>query len=146
MVYEPFAAGETVTAEKLRTRIIEIVMDWTPLSELGTFQTGFAPNAAMAPAMQIRRVMGTLEWLYQGRVTNSGPINMVNVTANVFQFTSTAHRPIVERGDHKYAASSGHYSVRLGLQPSGMLTASVPAAGATPGSFWLDGFVITNPR
>jgi len=146
MPYEPFAAGETITAEKMRTRFTEIIMDWTPLASLGSFASGFSANPGMAPAMQIVREMGVVQWRYQGRINNATPSSLSNTTTTMFTFASTDHRPIAERGMSAYASSSAHYPVRLGLMVSGNLTGSVPTAGGGAATIWLDGFVITNPR
>ncbi|MFF8408973.1 hypothetical protein [Streptomyces omiyaensis] len=144
MPYEPFAAGEIITAEKLRTRIVEVVMDWTPLASLGTFQNSFTANATMAPRMRIVRVMGSLEWQYEGRISNTGAQPLVNNVVSMFLFDA-AYRPTVERGFTGYGASSAHHGVRIGLMVSGSLSASVPAAGTSPTSVWLDGMRFTTP-
>lgn len=144
MPYEPFAAGENITAEKLRTRIIEVVMDWTDFSSLGAFQNGFTANVTMAPRMRIVRVMGSLEWQYEGRVSNTGAQNLVNTVVSMFLFDA-AYRPTVERGFMGYGASSAHHGVRIGLMNSGALNASVPAAATSPTSVWLDGMRFTTP-
>ncbi|MGY3341210.1 hypothetical protein ACVW0K_007403 [Streptomyces filamentosus] len=146
MVYLPYYAGEIVTADGLATRIVEVVMDWTPLASLGTFQNGFTANTAKVPKMRIERVMGDTRWLYEGRINNSAPTNIVNNTVAMFLFTSTAHRPTVEHGDEVYGASSGHYGVRLGLMTSGNLTASVPTGATSPTTIWLDDVCFTNPK
>lgn len=146
MVHVPFYAGEIVTADGLATRIVEVVMDWTPLASLGTFQNGFTANTAKVPRMRIERVMGSLQWLYEGRMNNTGAANLVNTTVTMFNFTSTDHRPLVEHGDEMYGASSSHYGVRVGLMTNGNLTASVPAAAASPTTVWLDDMCFTNPR
>ncbi|NML55657.1 hypothetical protein HHL19_36440 [Streptomyces sp. R302] len=145
MPYTPFYAGEVVTAEALGTRIIEIVMDWTPLVSLGNFQSGFSPNPAKPPRMQIRRTMGTLEFLYEGRINNSGT-NMVNTTAVMFVFTVADCIPSVEHGDEVYGANSSHQPIRLGLLANGNLTGSVAAGSANPSTIWLDDTHFTNPK
>lgn len=145
-MYVPLYAGEIFTAEKARTRFIEVVLDWTDLSSLGTFQNGFTANPAKPPKLRVQRVMGGLEWLLDGRLNNSGPANLVNATVTMFTFTSTDYRPTVEEGDTQYGASSGHYGVRVGLMTNGNLTASVPAAAASPTTVWLTGFTIRNPK
>ncbi|MFF9146315.1 hypothetical protein ACF1BN_15790 [Streptomyces sp. NPDC014861] len=146
MVWTPFLAGEVVEADALNKRIIEVLMDWTPLSSLGSFASGFTPNPAMAPAMQITREMGVVHWRYQGRINNATPANVVNTTQVMFTFTSTDHRPAVERGGEMYAANSSHYPVRLGLMTNGTLTASVPSAAAGASTIWLDTLWIPNPK
>ncbi|MFF2774865.1 hypothetical protein ACFVU3_08140 [Streptomyces sp. NPDC058052] len=146
MVWIPFLAGEVVDAHALNTRIIEVIMDWTPLASLGTFSSGFTPNPAMAPAMQITREMGVLHWKWQGRINNANPTNVVNTTQTMFTYASSDHRPAVERGAEVYAANSSHYPVRLGLMTSGALTASVPAASGGASTIWLDTFWLPNPR
>ncbi|MFH9957305.1 hypothetical protein ACH4OX_24270 [Streptomyces roseolus] len=143
-MYVPFYAGEIVTAEKMRTRIVEVVMDWTPIDQLGVFQNGFTANTAKVPRMRIERVMGSLKWMYEGRVNNTGAVNMVNTTITMFTFNAP-YRPLVEHGDEVYGSSSAHYPVRLGLMTNGNLTASVPINAASAATVWLDDVTFTNP-
>ncbi|MFE6223336.1 hypothetical protein [Streptomyces sp. NPDC057854] len=144
MPYVPFYAGEVVTADKLATRLIEVVMDWTPLASLGAFQSGFTANPAKTPRMRIERVMGSLQWRYEGRINNTGAVNMVNTTATLFTFNSP-YRPGTEHGDEVYGANSAHYPIRLGLLTTGALTGSVPINAANPTTIWLDDLCFTNP-
>ncbi|MFE6225489.1 hypothetical protein [Streptomyces sp. NPDC057854] len=143
MPYYAFLAGETLTAAKLNTRLIEEVMEWTPLANLGTFATGMTPNAAKVPRMRILRILGTEVWEYEGRINTAGG-TLVNTTQTLFTFNSP-YRPSVEHGTAAYAASSAHFPVRLGLMTSGALTASVPTGGASPTTVWLDNVRFTNP-
>jgi hypothetical protein len=143
MPYLAFLAGENITAAKLNSRIVEEVLEWTPLSSLGVFASGMTANPAKAPKLRILRVLGTEVWLLEGRINTAGT-SMVNTTVTMFTFNAP-YRPTVEHGTHVYAATSSHYPVRLGLMVSGALTGSVPTAATTPSTVWLDNVAFTNP-
>ncbi|MFB7278044.1 hypothetical protein ACFCZV_13130 [Streptomyces hydrogenans] len=143
MPYLAFLAGENLTAEKLNSRIVEEVLEWTPLANLGVFASGMTANPAKAPRLRVLKVLGSEVWLLEGRINTAGG-TLVNTTQTLFTF-NTPWRPTVEHGTHVYAATSSHYPVRLGLMVSGALTGSVPSAATTPSTVWLDNVSFTNP-
>ncbi|MER8233465.1 hypothetical protein [Streptomyces sp. NPDC094049] len=144
MVYTPFVAGEILTPGKLASRLIEEVMEWTPLSEIGVFSAGFSP-ATLAPRMRKIRVMGQERWEYEGRITvaaGSLPANS-NVTAYTF---NTGYRPAFEHGWQLAGGTTLFYGIRTTLQPSGAIQVGVPtAAGANGNGILLDGLHIDAP-
>ncbi|MGW1762751.1 hypothetical protein ACWCQL_01440 [Streptomyces sp. NPDC002073] len=142
MPYLPFLAGERITADKINSRIVEEIMEWTPLASLGSFATNFSAGS-MTPRMRKLRVMGTEVWEFEGRISASA---FAAATTNTLFTFNVGHRVAVERGFSAFASNSGHYPVRLGFQATGAITASVPtAAGTTTNAIWLDGVAIAHP-
>jgi hypothetical protein len=145
MAYEAFLAGETVTALKLNTRIVEEVMEWTDLADLGSFATNFSANVAMPPRMRKLRELGSEVWVLEGRITVSGGALTANTTHTMFTF-DVGHRVSVEREFATGGSASDHFPVRTGFMTSGTLTGSVPTeAGSGTTLVWLDGIRITTP-
>lgn len=144
MAYVPFLAGQKLTAQLANTRIVEEVMAWTALDDIGNFASGFAAHGSLPPQMRILRVMGTEVWELEGLITTSG--FTAAVTHTMFTF-DTGYRVAVEREFEAGGAQSAHYAVRLGFMPNGTLTGSVPTAAAGSTSIvWLSGVTIRNPR
>lgn len=123
-------------------RLNSIIMDWTPLSSLGTFQTNFQ---AGTPTPRMRKIndSGTEVWEFEGTIRTSNVA--VATTYNAFIF-NTGHRVAAERGFQVYGASSAYNSIRVGFISTGNLTIGVPtAAGTGTSTVWLDDVRITNP-
>ncbi|MFF9910612.1 hypothetical protein [Streptomyces sp. NPDC013457] len=143
MPYVPFFAGETVTAGKLNSRLIEEVMEWTPWASIGSFATNFTANSGNPPMMRKIKVLGVERWEYTGR------IQVAALTANTdtLAFTFNAnYRPVAERGWPNVGAVSAFYSVRVTLQTTGQVRVGVPtAAGAGTNAIILDGLCIDDP-
>ncbi|MDT9688201.1 hypothetical protein Q5762_07495 [Streptomyces sp. P9(2023)] len=143
MVYTPFLAGETVTAGKLNTRLVEEVMEWTPFASIGSFATNFTASGSDAPRMRKVRIMGEERWEYEGRIQ----VAALAVNTDTLAFTfNTGYRPAFEKGWPLVGAASAFYSVRCTLQTSGQLRVGVPtAAGASTNAILLNGMYIDNP-
>lgn len=144
MAYTPFLAGQKMTAQLANTRIVEIVMDWTDLDDIGNFAAGFSANAAKPPRMRKLKIMGTEEWQLDGRITVAAGSFPVGSTVTMFTFDA-GYRPTVEEGFQVYAASTSRYGVRLGYMASGALTGDLPSAATAASVVWLTGVRITNP-
>jgi hypothetical protein len=116
------------------------VMDWTPLTSLGSFSGGFSASAP-APRMRKINLLGTEIWEYEGRITASSLSPAT--TSTMFTFNS-GHRPVSGRGFMVY--NSSHYAARLTITQTGPMTISVPTeAGSGVTTIYLDGVRITNP-
>jgi hypothetical protein len=117
-----------------------LIMDWTPLSSLGSYAGGFSASTP-PPRMRKLSVLGTEVWEYEGAIAISSLAP--NATTTMFTFNS-AYRPVT--GRTFATGSSGHYAARITIASSGTLTVSVPLeAGSGVGKVWLDGMRITNP-
>ena len=141
MSYTPFLAGQKITADLLNTRIIQVTMDWTPLTSLGSYQGGAADGTPVA-RMRKFLFMGTEVWEFEGRVTI--PTLAGGSSLAWFQFSAT---PFIsgERGFFCYGFGST-YAHRVGFVSSGQCRVQTPA-GSTGSStgFLLDGCYVTNP-
>ncbi|MDX3324747.1 hypothetical protein PV405_08710 [Streptomyces sp. ME02-6979-3A] len=119
----------------------KLLMDWTALSSLGSYATGFA---AALPVPRMRKVqeLGSEVWELEGRIAAS-PALTGATTHLAFTFSS-GHRVANGRGFSTY--NSSHYGTRVTVASDGKLTVSVPTeAGNTVTNVWLDGIRITNP-
>jgi hypothetical protein len=141
MVYAPFSAGQILTASDLNTLLMQETMAWTPLASLGSFGANFSANATRVPMMRKVMFLGTEVWHFKGSVNASA--FAANSTLTVFTFTSTTNWVLSEREIQNSGTGNGSYSVRLGLQSAGTMTASVPtAASSGTNGFWIDGEVV----
>ncbi|MFE5628483.1 hypothetical protein [Streptomyces sp. NPDC056543] len=143
MPYVPFLAGETVTAGKINTRLVEEIMEWTPWASLGSFAVNFTANTSNPPLMRKIRILGVERWEYTGRIQVAALAANVDTLAFTF---NVGYRPVVERGWPLVGAASAFYSVRATLQTTGQLRVGVPtAAGAGTNAIILDGLHIDDP-
>ncbi|MFG2900984.1 hypothetical protein ACGFZH_28345 [Streptomyces zaomyceticus] len=144
MVYTPFAAGETLTAGKLNSRLIEELMEWTPFTDIGTFSAGFSA-ATLTPMMRKIRLLGQERWEYKGRITVVAATIAANVNTTAFTF-NTGYRPTTEHGFQKAGGTTGFYGVRMTLQTSGQLQVGLPTgAGNNTNGIMLDTCYIDAP-
>lgn len=117
--------------------------DWTPLSSVGTFQSGFSAGSPIPKIRQIINADGEV-WEF------SGTINVASMTGNttntVFIF-NTGNIVTSERGFQCYASKTLYYGMRVGFLANGNMTAGVPNAVGTitSASFNLDNCRICNP-
>jgi hypothetical protein len=117
-----------------------ILMDWTVLSSVGSYSSGFSASTP-APRMRKLSVVGTEVWEYEGAINVSSL--PVETTTTAFTF-GAAHRPANGRGFIAY--NSSHYGARVTIASDGKLSFSVPTgAGVNVSKVWLDGIRITNP-
>lgn len=143
MPYSPLLAGQYATPATVGAGTAMLLMDWTPIDDVGNFAANFAA-APVAPRMRKLLLLGTEVWEFEGRI-NCSPAFAANVTHTAFTF-DIGYRVGWEREFAAGAAQSAHYPVRLGFMASGALTVSVPTAvGNTTSVVWLDGIRITNP-
>lgn len=122
-------------------RMSALLMDWTALSSLGSYASGWS---AGTPAPRMRKIidMGTEVWELEGRLVKSSPI-AANTTTTMFTF-GASHRVASTRGVVKY--NSSHHGARVSFANSGVLSVSVPSeAGPNVTDIWLDDTRITNP-
>ncbi|MFE6816854.1 hypothetical protein [Streptomyces sp. NPDC057677] len=144
MPYIPFLAGELLTAGKLNSRLFEEVMEWTPLTTLGSFTAGFSA-ATLTPMLRKLRVLGQDRWELKGRISVVAGTLVANVNTTAFNF-SAGHRPTFEHGWQLAGGTTGFYGVRTTTQPSGALQFGVPtAAGNNTNGILLDGLFIDGP-
>ncbi|MGW8762375.1 hypothetical protein ACWGN5_07730 [Streptomyces sp. NPDC055815] len=144
MVYTPFLAGEILTAGKLNSRLVEEIMEWTPITSLGTFSAGFSA-ATLTPRMRKIRVLGQERWEYEGRISVTAGTLVANLNTTVFTF-DVGYRPAFEHGWQLTGGATGFFGVRCTLQPSGLLQAGVPTgAGNGTNGILLDGLFIDAP-
>lgn len=118
----------------------KLLMDWTPLTALGTYASGFSA-ALPAPRMRKFQEHGAEVWELEGRVEVS---SLAPATTKLGFTFGVAHRPSNGRGFMTY--NSSHYATRVTWAANGQLTVSVPReAGSAVTNIWLDGVRITNP-
>lgn len=142
VAYVPFLAGRELTADLLNTRLIEEIMEWTPLDDVGNFSAGFTA-ASDTPRMRKVRILGVERWEYAGRV------NIAALTANTdtLMFTfDVGFRPVTQHVFPLGGANTLFYTIRGSLPSSGGWTVGVPtAAGNGTSAVFLDGLYIDNP-
>jgi hypothetical protein len=140
-VWAPFLAGQRVTADDLNTLLVREVMEWTPLANLGAFQTNFTANTTRVPKMRKIMVLGTLIWEFKGTINCTS--FTANTIFNAFKFTNSTEWVTSERELQQSGSSSAHYGVRFGFQTTGFVTASVPTSALSAmTNFWIDGRVV----
>ncbi|MEV4936352.1 hypothetical protein [Streptomyces zaomyceticus] len=144
MVYVPFTAGEYPTADKLNSRLIQELMEWTPFTTIGSFATGFSA-ATLTPMMRKIRVLGADRWEYKGRITVVAGTIVANVNTTCFTF-NVGYRPTTEHGWQLAGGTTGFYGIRTTISTGGLLQVGVPtAAGNNCNGILLDGLHIDAP-
>lgn len=142
MAYVPFLAGWELTADRLNTRLIQEVMEWTPIDDIGNFAVNFSASTDV-PRMRKINILGVERWEFAGRVTVSSLT--ANTTTLMFTF-DVGYRPATEHGWPMCGSNTGFYSVRGTISSSGLWNVGVPtAAGASTSAIFLDGVYIDNP-
>ncbi|MFE2556679.1 hypothetical protein ACFXGT_11675 [Streptomyces sp. NPDC059352] len=143
-MYTPFLAGEIITAGKLNSRLVEEIMEWTPLSDIGTYAGGFSAGT-LTPRMRKIRLLGQERWEYEGRMNVTAGTITANTNTLAFTF-NVGYRPSFEHGWQLTGASSAFYSVRATISTAGLLQVGVPtAAGNGVNGIMLDGLFIDAP-
>ncbi|MFF8839571.1 hypothetical protein [Streptomyces sp. NPDC015130] len=144
VVYVPFQAGETATAGKLNSRLVEEIMEWTPLTSIGAFAGGFSA-ATLTPMMRKIRFLGQERWEYKGRISVVAGTIVANVNTTAFTF-AVGYRPTFEHGWQLAGGTTGFYGVRTTISSGGLLQFGVPtAAGNNTNGVLLDGLHIDAP-
>lgn len=142
MTYVPFLAGRELTADLLNTRLLEVIMDWTPIDDIGNFSASFSASGDV-PRMRKVRVLGVERWEFAGRVTVAALT--ANTTTLMFTF-DVGYRPATEHGWPMVGSNTGFYSVRGTISSAGLWNVGVPtAAGNSCSAIFLDGCYIDNP-
>ncbi|MGW8988726.1 hypothetical protein ACWGRF_02125 [Streptomyces zhihengii] len=143
MPHVPLLAGQLATPDAVATSTVKLLMDWTPIDDIGNFATNFSA-APVAPRMRKLLELGTEVWEFEGRI-NCANGSVTASTVTMFTF-DVGHRVGWEREFAAGASTSAHYPARLGFMASGTMTISIPsAAGTTTSVIWLDNLRITNP-
>ncbi|WP_432063341.1 hypothetical protein [Streptomyces sp. S1] len=144
MPYTPFLAGEILTPGKLNSRLIEETMEWTPLTAIGAFASGFSP-ASYTPRMRKLRLLGQERWEYEGRISVASGTIVANVNTTAFTFI-VGYRPAFEHGWQVSGGSTGFYGIRATISTGGLLQVGLPSgAGNTTNGILLDGLFIDAP-
>lgn len=142
MTHKPLFAGQLATPGALDDSLVKVVMDWTPIDDIGNFSANGSAGS-MTPMMRKVVLLGEDVWLLRGRINTTGITAATTFTLFTFDL---GHRVASERGFSVYAAGSLHHAARLGFNSNGTLTVSVPsAAGNNTTIIWLDGCVINSP-
>lgn len=142
--YVPFTAGEFPTADKLNSRIVQELMEWTPISSIGAFSAGFSA-ASHTPMMRKIKMLGAERWEYKGRLTVAAATILPNVNTTGFTF-NVGYRPTFEHGWMLCGGSTGFYAIRCTISTGGLLQFGVPtAAPNTTSGILLDGCYIDAP-
>ncbi|GAB3117806.1 hypothetical protein GCM10027160_28890 [Streptomyces calidiresistens] len=121
-----------------------ILMDWTPLTDLGTWQGSFGPNSSFVPRMRKILDRGTPVWEFEGDI-DLGSVSL-NSTHQVFVF-SAGHR-VSSTKIYAQGGNSVSYShVWVQFIPAGGLNVGIPNSGSSSGAtrVCLAGLRITNP-
>lgn len=143
MVYVPFLAGRELTADLLNTRLIEVVMDWTPIDDVGNYNTGFTASGD-TPRMRKLKIMGVERWEFAGRVTIS-PSLTANVNTLMFTF-DVGYRPSSEKGFPIIGSNTLFYNLRSTISSAGLWQVGIPtAAGNNCSAVYFDSLYIDNP-
>ncbi|MGW4852228.1 hypothetical protein ACWEPZ_13485 [Streptomyces sp. NPDC004288] len=144
MPYVPFLSGEELTAGKLNARIVQELMEWTPLTSVGSFATGFSA-ATLTPMIRKLLYLGAERWEYKGRISVVAGTLVANTNTTCFTF-GAGYRPAFEHGWQLAGGATSFYGVRTTIQPSGALQVGVPtAAGNGTNGILLDGLHIDAP-
>lgn len=130
-----FRPGLQLTADRLNG----VLMDWAPLTSIGTFASGFA---AGSPVPRMRKIdhSGTEVWEFEGEITIGS--FTAGSTATAFTFDA-GYRVADTRGVHLADKNGGFYGVRVALLSDGVLQF---ASADTPSAVMLDDLRITNPE
>lgn len=133
------AAGELRTGGSLiADGNFTVLMDWTPLTSLGSYTAGFS-DGIPTPRMRKILLLGSEVWEFEGEISISSFTAGTAVTAFTF---NAGHRVADTRGCHVFEKNGGFYGVRLALLSDGVMQL---AAAGTPGAVLLDDVRITNP-
>ncbi|WP_406336652.1 hypothetical protein OG814_33375 [Streptomyces zaomyceticus] len=144
MVYVPFTAGEYPTADKLNSRLVQEIMEWTPFTTIGSFSAGFSA-ATLTPMMRKIRFLGADRWEYKGRISVVAGTIVANVNTTAFTFAA-GYRPTTEHGWQLAGGTTGFYGIRTTISTGGLLQVGVPtAAGNNCNGILLDGLHIDAP-
>ncbi|AMS01578.1 MULTISPECIES: hypothetical protein [Streptomyces] len=144
MVYTPTFAGETLTAAKFNSLLIEETMPWTDFAAIGSFASGFSA-ASYTPRMRKLRILGQERWEYEGRLAVTSGTIVANVNTTAFTF-NVGFRPAFEHGWQVTGGSTGFFGVRAAISTGGLLQVGVPTgAGNTTNGVLLDGLFIDAP-
>lgn len=141
MVYAPFPAGATPTADDLNNKIVQETMAWTNLASVGAYASGFAA-ATPPPRMHKLVVAGTEIWEFEGKVTAPSVAAGTTVTALTF---NVGNRVGSQRLVMSGGITIGGYAVFVVFNSSGTLQVLAPSGSGTLTAFWLDNVRITNP-
>lgn len=120
-----------------------LLMDWTPLTSIGSFASGFSASASPPPRMRKVSEKGTEVWEFEGRIAITSGSLPAATTTTAYTFNS-GYRPA--NGRLFAGHNSSHYATRVTFASSGALTLSVPTeAGSAVTNAWIEGMRITNP-
>ncbi|MFG3493010.1 hypothetical protein [Streptomyces sp. NPDC047972] len=151
VAYVPFNAGENLNADKLNSRLVQEIMEWTPFTSIGSFSAGFSA-ATHTPMMRKIKLLGQERWEYKGRITVANGTIPANSNTTGFTFASTTsggvflYRPTYEHGWSLVGGSTGFYSLRCTLSTGGLLQFGLPTgAPSTTSGILLDGCYIDAP-
>ncbi|MFC8012198.1 hypothetical protein [Streptomyces cinereoruber] len=144
MPYVPFLAGEILTAGKLNARLVEEVMEWTPLTAIGSFASGFSA-ASYTPRMRKVRILGQERWEYEGRISVVSGTIVANINTTAYTF-NVGYRPTFEHGWQLTGGSTAFFGIRATISTGGLLQVGLPTgAGNTTNGILLDGLFIDAP-
>lgn len=144
MPYVPFLAGRELTADLLNTRLIEEVMGWTPIDDIGNYAAGFSAGGD-TPRMRKVKILGVERWEYAGRINCVAGTIVANVNTTVFTF-DVGFRPTTERGWPLIGSNTLFYNLRNTISSAGVWQAGLPtAAGNNCTGIYLEGAYIENP-
>jgi hypothetical protein len=120
-----------------------LLMDWTPLTSIGSFASGFSASTSPPPRMRKTIEFGIEVWEYEGRIAITSGSLPAATTTTAYTFNS-GYRPT--NGRLFAGHNSSHYATRVTFASSGVLSLSVPTeAGSSVTNAWIEGMRITNP-
>jgi hypothetical protein len=144
VVYAPFPAGATPTADDINTKIVSETMAWTALSSVGVYASGFSAGVP-APRMRKLMICGAEVWELEGRIAITSLTAGVGGLATAFTF-NVGFRTGSERGYMQYCTSGNLYPMFTAIKANGQLQIGIATAGgSSTTSVSLDGIRITNP-
>lgn len=144
MVYVPFLAGRELTADLLNTRLVEVIMDWTPIDDIGNYAAGFSAGGD-TPRMRKISVLGVERWEFAGRVNVVATTITANVNTTMFTF-DVGYRPTTERGWPLIGSNTLFYNFRTTISSAGLWQVGLPtAAGNNATGVYLEGIYMENP-
>ncbi|MER5461682.1 hypothetical protein ABT010_13530 [Streptomyces sp. NPDC002668] len=120
-----------------------LLMDWTPLTSIGSFASGFSASSSPPPRMRKVSEKGCEVWEFEGRIAIVSGTLTAATTKTVFTF-NVGYRPA--NGRLFAGHNSSHYATRVTFAADGTLSFSVPTeAGNNVTNAWIEGMRITNP-
>lgn len=142
MAYTPFLAGWELTADRLNTRLVQEVMEWTALTSIGSFSANFSASTD-TPRMRKIKILGVERWELAGRVN----VTTLAANTNTSMYTfNVGYRTAFEHVFPLGGSNTLFYSVRGSIAATGVWSVGVPtAAGAGTSAIFLDGLYIDNP-